>query len=327
MIRSLFLSADGAATRDLDAAALAQALRDGSGTIWLDFQAEPLECCQPLLEKVFGFHPLAVDDALRETHVPKIDDWDRYLYIVVHALDFNHTTSEVDTLELDLFLGPGYLVTHHDQPLAAVEHVWSALERDPQRLAGGAVRLTYRLLDDLVAGYLPAMEEIEDAIEALEDEIIGAPGPHLLGRVFTLKRSLLQLRRILAPQREVLSRMARDDYTAIDPGHRVFFRDIYDHLVRLYDIGEGLRDVVNGAMEIYLSVVNNRMNEVMKTLTIITTLFMPLSFITGFFGMNFFQAVLPLDAWTGWVAFALALAVLLLTPIGMYLWMRRRAGM
>ncbi len=327
MIRSLFLAADKSATWDLDPATLAQTLRDGSGTVWLDCQGEPPEACQPLLEGVFGFHPLAVDDALRETHVPKIDDWDRYLYIVVHALDFDSANSEVDTLELDLFLGPGYLVTHHDQPLLAVEHLWSALRRDPQRLGGGAVRLTYRLLDDLVAGYLPAMEEIEDAIEALEDEIIGAPGPHLLERVFTLKRSLLQLRRILAPQREVLSRMARDDYAVIDAGHRVFFRDIYDHLVRLYDIGEGLRDVVNGAMEIYLSVVNNRMNEVMKTLTIITTLFMPLSFVTGFFGMNFFQSVLPLDAWTGWAAFGLTLAVLGLTPVIMYLWMRRRAWM
>lgn len=311
----------------MDPTLLAHALRDGAGVGWLDFQGEPPEACQPLLEKGFGFHPLAVDDALQETHVPKIDDWTDYLYIVVHALDFNDDSGEVDTMELDLFLGPGYLVTHHDTSIPSVDRVWSALRRDPQRLQVGSVRLTYRLLDDLVSGYLPAMEEIEDAIETLEDEIMGEPSPHVLERVFTLKRSLLQLRRILAPQREVLSRMARDDYAVIDTGHRVFFRDIYDHLVRLYDIGEGLRDVVNGTMEIYLSVVNNRMNEVMKTLTVITTLFMPLSFITGFFGMNFFQAVLPLDTWTGWLAFGLTLAILVLTPIGMYLWMRRRAWM
>jgi magnesium transporter len=132
------------------------------------------------------------------------------------------------------------------------------------------------------------------------------------------------MRRILLPQREVLNKLARDDYRVIDPKDRVFFRDIYDHLVRLHDLNESLRDLVSGALDTYLSVVNNRMNEVMKTLTIITTLFMPITFVTGFFGMNFFEPAAQLIGWTGEQALSITLGILLALPLFMYLWMRRR---
>ena len=142
-----------------------------------------------------------------------------------------------------------------------------------------------------------------------------------------LKRALLHLRRIIAPQREVLNKLARGDYGVIDEGERIFFRDVYDHLVRLYDITEGLRDLVGGALDTYLSVVSNRMNEVMRTLTVITTLFLPVSFLVGFFGTNFFQPVAPLTAWTDRPAFVLMLLAMIVVPAGMFLWIRKRAWM
>jgi magnesium transporter len=132
------------------------------------------------------------------------------------------------------------------------------------------------------------------------------------------------MRRILLPQREVLNRLARDDYKVVDPKDRIFFRDIYDHLVRLHDLNESLRDLVGGVQDTYLSVLNNRMNEVMKTLTIITTLFMPLTFLTGFFGMNFFEPLGLMTAWTTSPVFYAVLAITVLLPFGMYIWMRRR---
>ena len=135
------------------------------------------------------------------------------------------------------------------------------------------------------------------------------------------------LRRIIAPQREVLNKMARGGYATIPPEQSIFFRDVYDHLVRLYDIIDSLRDLVSGALDSYLSVVSNRMNEVMKTLTVITTLFMPISFLAGFFGMNFFQPTYPFPAWTSSPAFIIALILMAFTPVGMLLWMRRRAWM
>ena len=146
----------------------------------------------------------------------------------------------------------------------------------------------------------------------------------MLERLFALKRVLLAMRRNILPQREVLNKLARDDYKVIDPKDRVFFRDIYDHLVRLHDLNESLRDLVSGALDTYLSVINNRMNEIMKTLTIITVLFMPLTFLTGYFGMNFFGPHGNLDGWTTSPIFYITLATIFILPFVMYLWMRRR---
>jgi magnesium transporter len=132
------------------------------------------------------------------------------------------------------------------------------------------------------------------------------------------------MRRIISPQREVLNKLARDDYRMIDPRDRIFFRDIYDHLVRLHDLNESMRDLVGGALDMYLSVINNRMNEVMKTLTVITTLFMPISFVAGFFGMNFFEPVADMTRWTDQPAFIVMLLITILLPVSIYMWLRRR---
>jgi len=171
------------------------------------------------------------------------------------------------------------------------------------------------------------VEEINEAIDLIEDQVFDRPTPATVEQIFTLKRATLALRRTISPQREVLNKLAHDDYSVIDAEGRVYFRDVYDHLVRLYDINEGLRDLISGALDTYLSVINNRMNDVMKTLTIITTLFMPISFLAGFFGMNFFQPVTRLDAWTDNPIFILTLVVIVLTPVGMFMWMRRRGWM
>ena len=155
--------------------------------------------------------------------------------------------------------------------------------------------------------------------------MLGKPPADIVQRIFTLKRATLHLRRVLSPLREVLNKLARDDYDVIDAKDRVYFRDVYDHLVRLHDISESLRDLVGGVLDTYLSVINNRMNEIMKTLTLITTLFMPIAFVTGFFGMNFFQPIADqLLPWTSNFSFIVVLLIILGTPLGMFLWMRRR---
>jgi magnesium transporter len=168
------------------------------------------------------------------------------------------------------------------------------------------------------------VERIDEEIDAIEDEVFTRPRQDLLQRIFSLKRALVSMRRIIAPQREVLNKLARDDFDVVDERDRIFFRDIYDHLVRLHDLIESMRDLVSGALDTYLSVVNNRMNDVMKTLTVITTMFMPISFVTGFFGMNFFEPVASLTTWTNKLVFAITLTVFIVLPAGMYLWMRRR---
>lgn len=325
MIRSMYRPAEGELQTDLALEAIDAARQDSRGLLWIDLSGEPVEMCEPILRDLFGFHPLAVDDALAESHHPKVDDWGSYLYLVLHGVLFDaEDDRQVRTLELDVFLGRSYVITHHSEPIAAIERVWTLCQRDERHIRRGADHLLYLIADELVADYMPVVEQLDDALDHLEDELFDRPGKTVPEQIFQLKRGLLHLRRVIAPQREVLNKLARGDFPLILDDDRVFFRDVYDHLVRLYDITESLRDMVGGVLDTHLSVVNNRMNDVMKTLTIITTLFMPLSFLTGFFGMNFFQPVTPLDAWTDQAAFVVTLLIMVVLPLTMVAWMHRR---
>lgn len=325
MIRSLYYLPGQPVQKDLSPERFPGLIQDPQAILWVDFVNEPPEICLPILQN-FGFHPLSIDDALQETHVPRLDDWGDYLYIVLNHMNMEHNDGiwETDVEELDIFLGQNYIVTHHDHPFASVDEAWAACDRDERNLHDGADHILYRIADHLIASYLPAVEKIDDAIDQIEDQVFDRPTSHTLEKLLALKRVLAAMRRLILPQREVLNKLARDDYRVIDPRDRVFFRDIYDHLVRLHDLNESLRDLVGSVLDIYLSVVNNRMNEVMKTLTVITVLFMPLTFVTGYFGMNFFAPPGGLGIWTQEPVFYLTLMVILLTPLGMYLWMRRR---
>jgi magnesium transporter len=325
MIRSLYHSPGKSIRKDIPPHEFPKLARDRRGLLWVDFIEEPPENCLPILQS-FGFHPLAIDDALQETHAPKLDDWGDYIYIVLNYMHFQglNNSWEMEVDELDIFLGSNFIVTHHDHAITAIEEAWTSCDRDPRTLQDGADHLLYKIADYLVAGYMPIVEKIDAAIDVIEDQIFDRPSPQTLEQLFTIKRVLLSMRRFILPQREVLNKLARDDYKVIDPKDRIFFRDIYDHLVRLHDLNESLRDLVSGALDTYLSVVNNRMNEVMKTLTIITTLFMPLAFVTGFFGMNFFEPLGLLKSWTTNTIFYIMLSITFLLPLSMFVWMRRR---
>ncbi len=325
MIRSLFFEPGKDIRKNMPSQEFQKLVRNKRGILWVDFVAEPPDISRPILED-FGFHRLAIDDALQETHVPKLDDWTDYLYIVLNYMNVDKSSDQWQTTvdELDVFLGPNYIVTHHDHPINAVDETWHSCDRDPRILQEGPDHILYKIADYLVAEYMPIVEELDEAIDQIEDSVFDRPSPRTLEKLFALKRVLLAMRRILLPQREVLNKLARDDYKVIDPRDRIFFRDIYDHLVRLHDLNESLRDLVSGAQDTYLSVINNRMNEIMKTLTIITVLFMPLTFLTGYFGMNFFEPLGGLKSWTANFVFYITLAAIFAVPFIMYLWMRRR---
>ncbi len=328
MIHSLYFTPDGHLQTDLPPAEYAAVLADKTAYLWVDFDDEAPEAEEAILRETFGFHPLAVDDALRESHVPKVDDWSDYLYIVVHAIAFDpREMGDLDTKELDVFLGRNYLVTHRTTQIGAIERVWQICQHDERIWRNGVDFLFSKLADELVASYMPVVEIMDDEIERLEDVVFEDEASEALEDIFGLKRAAVTLRRIIGPQRETINKLARDEYAVIDARTRIYFRDVYDHLVRMHDITESVRDLVSSTLDSYLSVVNNRMNEVMKTLTIITTLFMPLSFLTGFFGMNFFTAHADLPTWTSQPAFVLILLVSLVTPLVMFFWMRRRGWM
>ncbi len=328
MIRSYFLSSNQILQQDLRVDEFPKALEDQQGLLWVDFQGESPQICEPILLDCFKFHPLAVDDALSETHVPKVDDWEQFLYVVLHAIVFDQKDGgHIDTIELDVFLGRNYVVTHHDQEAPALERVWRSFPKDERHLRMGADHVLYSLTDELAVDYVNVVQDLDDEINKVEDSIFEKANADILERTFTLKRAVLRVRRTVSPQREVLNKLARDDYSVIDAKDRVYFRDVYDHLVRLYDIIEGIRDLIGGVLDTYLSVINNRMNDIMKTLTLITTIFMPISFVAGFFGMNFFQPSGLLTVWTHPLSFFVILALVMVTPLTMLLWMRRRGWM
>lgn len=325
MIRSLFYIPGKSVRTNIPPAEFSRLIRDRRGVLWVDFIGENPEVAEPILSS-FGFHPLAIDDALQETHTSKVDDWGDHLYIVFNVLNYKQEngsfTSEID--ELDVFLGKNYIITYHDQVLTAIEDTWTACQRDVRHVQDGPDHLLYRIVDALVMSYMPLIDQIDAQVDQIEDQVFDRPRADTLEHIFALKRLLLTMRRILLPQREVLNKLSRDDYRVIDPKDRIFFRDIYDHLVRLHDLNENLRDLVSGVLDSYLSVTNNRMNEIMKVLTIITTFFMPITFITGFFGMNFFEPVAGLVGWTEQQMFTATMGVIIGLPILMYFWMRNR---
>jgi magnesium transporter len=326
MIRTQYHPPTGEPRTNLTEEQLAEVLQSGTGCLWIDiaYCDEQRGQIATWLRKHFTFHPLAVDDALEETHVSRADDWQKYMYIVMHALalEVNRT---VETQEMDSFLGPNYLLTLHTQPIDAVDQFWTHCQRSgvTQHVSSPA-KLFYGLIDRVVAQYMTVADGLEEEIDDLEHEIFAHPRRETVTRIFRLRRTLLKLRRLLGTMRETTNRLARDSFSQIKEGDRIYFRDVYDHLVRLYDIVDGMRDMMSGALDSFVSVSSTRLNEVMRTLTVVTVLFMPLTFVTGFFGMNFFAddfAVKdPFDHPT--VLFWICMGIMLLTPPVMLWWMR-----
>jgi len=328
MIRSVYFSPNGNIRTDIQQGEFALLLGEEGGVLWVDLFGEDKEKFKQLLETIFNFHPFAVDDALEQTHIPKVDDWGKYLYLVLYEIGINSEGSElISECELDVFFGPGCIVTHHQKPVEALERVWESCQRDPRYLKRGTPYLLYQLSAALVDGHMPVFDQIEVLIDELEDQILKIPREDILERIFALKRGLLRIRRMMVPQREVFSKLYHDEYLTLDKTQRYYFRNIYDHYIRLNDLAESLRELVVSSLEIHLSATNNRMNQVVKRLTTITTLFMPITFVTSFFGMNFFQKEVALNVWTGWLGLGISMFFIIAIPLVMYLWMRRRDWM
>ncbi|MGH2536048.1 MAG: magnesium transporter CorA family protein [Candidatus Promineifilaceae bacterium] len=296
-----------------------------SGLVWLDLDSEgDLKLSEQILAQVFKFHPLAIDDALREVHGPKLDNWGDYLLVVLQEAVFAAGRSELKQTELDIFLGPSFLVTYHHEPSPAVEALLEMSRQNPPWLERSSGHVLYRLVDEMTNRYFQTIDDMEGLMDEMEERIFRRPPPRTPEALFDYKRIFMQLRRTFSGQRELLGRLAREELPAIPQRDQVYFRDVYDHFSRLYELSENMRDLSMALLETYLSVVSNRLNTVMKTLTIVTSLFMPLTFITSFYGMNFFVNQTPDQRWTNPAALAITFAIMILTPLGMLLWMRRQ---
>ncbi len=306
-------------TTTTDCASLPGLLKSGA-KIWIDTAGDEA-AITTLLTQVLELHPLVVEDILQDRPSPKIEDYGRYLYIVEHGLARSGDSDEpLSVIELDLVLTAQWILTHRTGELPAVTQLADELSRNPRTLERGPVFIAHALVDHLVDTYLPIVDGFDDDVEELEGAIIADPTPAVLARIFSLKRSIRQLRRTALHQREVLQRLARGEFDLVDDKALPFFRDVLDHFMHVVDLADGQRDALSGALDAYLSTVSNRMNQVMKTLTIVATLLMPLTFIVGIYGMNFDH--MPELHWR--YGYLMVWCVMVVTGGAMMIWFRKR---
>ena len=284
--------------------------------VWLDIAA-PTEDDLNWLTREYNFHPLAIEDCRHFDQRSKVDGYDGYLFISVDAV--KRHDGDVLTQELEVFLGSDYLITVHREPIVALSEVQARCVSDRRTGAYRPDMLLYQIVDKMVDAIFPLLDGMEDEIDDLEDEILDKPTQASLHRAFHLKRQLVYLRKMVGPMRDAMDTLADTRYEFIDARMALYFRDTYDHLVRIYDLIETSRDLLGNALDAYLSTVSNRLNEVMKRLTLLTTIFMPISFLVGFGGMNFIDWI----PFSSPIAFGIMIALLILVPTGMLLWFRR----
>jgi magnesium transporter len=318
MIRSIYFTPGHELKYDLKKSEAIDVIHSGAGLLWVILQDAQAEEIADVLRDTFQFHPLTIEDCESVGYqTPKVDDFEEHMFILSHALIRDGEDLEnLNTQELDMFLGKNYVVcSYRTDTMPPVDHIWTRLEKDRRLIQNGADFLCHAILDALVDDYMPLIDKMDEEIEWLEDRVLEKPNPETLQRILALKHSTLTLRRIVAPQREIMNRLSRDEFSLITANHRIYFRDIYDHLVRIQDLAESVRDIVSGTLDIYLSATSNRLNEVMKALTIVSTIFLPLTFIAGVYGMNF--KYFPEINWQYgylyvWILFAAILIAMLL---------------
>jgi magnesium transporter len=312
---------EGGVTRQADAINPAWLKPDSTVWVWVDL-SKPSSDEARILTDVFHFHELAVEDALAETHYPKIESYGDYLYLILHGIDFKASEHLFKTQDIDFFLGERYLVTVHPGISRSMNQVSEVCGRSAHVLGEGPTGLLHRIVDTMVDNYLPEVEKLNERLDEIEKEVFEHPNQQLVRRILDFKRDVSSLRRVVLPQRDAVGRLARREFALISEAMSYRFRDVHDHLVRLADEAMFFQDRITSLLDAYLSNVSNQLNSVMKVLTVIATIFMPLTVLTGMWGMNVPLPHLPggETAQFWWVA------VLMFIISGIMLWFFRRKG-
>ncbi len=244
-----------------------------------------------ILEKLgecYGLHPLVLEDILNTDQRPKMEDYGEYIYIVLKALDYNDKSNEIETEQISLILGSNFAFSFQEREGDTFDPIRERIRTGKGRIRSmGADYLAYALVDSIVDNYFIILEKLGEKIEFLEDKLVSHPTPETLQTIHHLRREMIFLRKAVWPLREVINGLERGESPLVKGPTRVYLRDVYDHTIQTIDTIETHRDMVSGMLDIYLSSVSNRLNSVMKVLTIIATIFMPLTFLAGVYGMNF----------------------------------------
>lgn len=323
MITSFFLREGKELETGIDLRETKELLRDEKNLLWLDF-LEPGEEEFEFLEKTFSLHPLVIEDCRVPREEPKVDEFSDYLFMVLHSVycykDKEEREEPLSIREMDVILGRNYILTLHKEKIWNINTTMEQLKKNPRILSRGCDFLLYFILDDIMDNYFYILNLIEDRIDALEETVSTAKSEEFLNEVFSCKRHILSLRKVMAPQRELIARFCRRDYPFIHSQMAVYYRDIHDHLTRIYSMIEINREVLPSVMEAHLSLLTLKMNDIIKVLTVVATIFMPMTFLTGVYGMNF--VFLPELKWR--LGYLFAWGIILITGFSLLFYCRRK---
>ena len=290
--------------------------------VWIDCWGADNPEAVRLAKELFCFHPVAIDDCFGQREHPKIEAFEGHVFLITHGVAAGATADRVDTVELDVFIGRRFLFTYHEQPSRSIAGAMDLVTRTHGApLRRGTAHVLHAILDRQVDSMEPLLDDLEERVQAVEDRVLVHPGHDDLAWLLALKRTTLQLRRWMTKQREVLLRLARSEFDVVLPVEAVLFRDVYDHLFRFTDLLENNREMITSLQESYLSVTNLRLGEIMKFLTLFTAVLMPLTVISGIYGMNF-EHMPELKQWWGYPAVLLVMAIV----AGVILMFFRRRG-
>jgi magnesium transporter len=317
MIRFLYCR-NGHIVDGSEIAKVSSFLAEPDAKLWVDIQWESPQEVQ-WLEQTFRFHPLTIEDCTHRNQRPKVDDYDDYFFVVLHSSILHHPEKEVDTQETHFFVASNYLVTVRNDKTPQLDFVYQRYKHETALWTRGIDFLFYRISDALMDSYFPILDKIEDHIDQLEDHILAGPNEDTLKQLFVLKRDLTLLRKTVSPLRDAFNILGRGDVSPVSEKTAIYFRDIHNHLTRATELINSYRDMVGGALDIYLTTISNRMNGIMKRLAAVATIFLPLSFLAGFFGMNF--QVIP---YGNPVLFTLSILLFIGLPVIMAWWFYRK---
>jgi magnesium transporter len=317
---AFYLDPDGRLLDQLNIGQLRNFWATGEGLLWVDIENTTSEDGQ-FLSDVLHFHPLAVADCVsKNIHPPKIDEFEDYLFIIVHGINYQTEFEVVKTTELCLFFGKNFVVTSHDVPMRSVTSVLEQVQAEGRPMRKGADFLAHDLMNALVDNIMLCIDELNEKCADIEAEVLQVPKRETLASIMQFKRSTLALERVMSPQREIMNSLSRGDYPLITGRAQIYYRDIYDHLVHIEMLTQSLRDLADSVLNTYLSSVSNSQNEVMKVLSIVAAIFLPLTLLAGIYGMNF--ANMPeLDWKYGYFA---VWGIMVLVAISMVVYFKRR---
>lgn len=292
---------------------------DSGVVVWADV-VEPTEADAAVLRDGFGLHELAVEAAVQREANPKVESYGKYLYVVLHGINFQADEHRFETTETDFFLSANCLVTIHDGQRRSIAHVRELCGRTDHILAEGSIALFHRIVDTMVDHYRPEVDEVEERLDVIEERVIEDPAESTVGDILAVKRDITTLRRILVPQRDAVGRLARREFDLINQEMAYRFRDVYDQFARMADDGIMFHDRVTGILDAHLASVSNRLADVSKVLAVIATLFGPMTVITGLFGMN-----VPLPSLIGSPEYQFweIVGVMALSSAGLFIWFRK----